>query len=74
MNDSVDNYAIKQALENEVCPVHQKQATIEVTQTGFQFSSCCEEFNKELTSKATKMTTDQITASITNIFKKGFKF
>lgn len=70
MNNSLDNYAIKQALENEVCLVHQKQAEIEITPTGFQFSSCCEEFNKKLTSKATKMTTDQITASITNMFKK----
>ena len=74
MSNSIDNYAIKQVLENELCPVHQKYPEIEVTPTGFQFSSCCAEFNKELTSKATKMTTDQITASISNMFKKGFKF
>ena len=70
MRNSVDNYTIKQALENEICAVHQKQTEIEITPTGFKFSSCCAEFNKELTSKATKMTTDQITASISNMFKK----
>lgn len=73
MSDFQDYHAIKIALENELCPVHNRQADIEVTPNGFQFSSCCKEFNADLTSKATKMAADQVTAAAINTIKNALK-
>lgn len=73
MSEFTDNQAIKFALENELCPVHQFSPEVEILPTGFQIKSCCKEFQSELTSKATKMTADQIRESLVNTFRNGLK-
>jgi len=72
MSEFTDNEAIKSALLNELCEVHNKYPEIEVTEKGFTFSSCCKEFNAVLTKKATEMTTEQIRVSLISTFKNSF--
>ena len=73
MSEFTDNEAIKSALLNEICPVHQKYSEIEISATGFKFRSCCKEFNTILTTKATQMATNQIKTSLINTFKNSLK-
>lgn len=73
MSEFADNEAIKSALLNEICPVHQKYSEIEISATGFEFKSCRKEFNTILTRKVAQMTTDQIRTSLISTFKNSLK-
>ena len=70
MSNPIDNYAIKQVLENEVCSVHNKYAKIEITSEGIGIkNSCCEEFQLYIKEKGIQNIQEQTEASIKSMFK-----
>ncbi|GEM52647.1 hypothetical protein F0358_14355 [Empedobacter brevis] len=72
MNDL--NYdSIKNKIESEVCPIHQKNAVFVKTTESFNIAACCEDFKTEMIEKSNYIVAEETKKNIDNILKKAFE-
>lgn len=71
---NLDNSSIKQALQKEVCPIHNRSAEIETTSTRiYILNPCCSKFHRHLKLLMLQMLQEKIKEIINKLFKNFSK-
>ena len=64
------NYSnVKRKLESYRCGEHGKTATVTISGDNIRVSCCCDKFKDELSGKVNQLVSDEVSKSISNMFK-----